>query len=89
MLFMVIENFNENIEAVGERFQQRGRMLPDGVVYHASWIEPNGARCFQIMEAPTRELLDQWIDRWRDIVDFEVITVLTSADFWKRPGARG
>jgi hypothetical protein len=83
MLFMVIENFDGNIQAVAERFQEKGRMLPDGVTYHASWVESNGARCFQVMEAPTRELLDAWIDRWRDLVDFEVIPVLTSADFWE------
>jgi Protein of unknown function (DUF3303) len=83
MLFMVIENFDGNIQAVAERFQKKGRMLPDGVVYHASWVERSGARCFQIMESPTRELLDAWIDRWRDLVDFEVIPVLTSADFWE------
>lgn len=59
-------------------------MLPDGVVYHGSWIEPDGTRCFQIMEAPTRELLDAWIDRWRDLVDFEVIPVLTSGDSWAK-----
>lgn len=83
MLFIVIESFKGNIEAVGERFRQRGRMLPEGVVYHASWIEPNGSRCFQVMEAPTREALDAWIERWRDLVDFEVISVLTSTDYWQ------
>ena len=79
---MVIENFNGKIDAVGGRFREKGRMLPDGVVYHASWIEPDGSRCFQVMEAPTREVLDTWIERWRDIVDFEVIPVLTSAAYW-------
>ena len=82
VLFMVIEHFQKNLAAVGERFRQKGRMLPDGVIYHASWLEPNGARCFQIMEAPTRELLDTWLDRWRDLVSLEVIEILTSADFW-------
>lgn len=82
MLFMVIETFKGNTAAVGERFARHGRMLPDGVTYHASWVEISGNRCFQIMEAPNRELLDTWIERWRDLVDFEVIPVLTSADFW-------
>jgi hypothetical protein len=82
MLFMIIEHFQSNIDAVGQRFREKGRMLPDSVVYHASWIEPNGSRCFQIMEAPSRELLDQWLARWRDIVSFDVIPVLPSTDFW-------
>lgn len=85
MLFMVIETFKAgNSKAVGERFSQSGRMLPEGVAYHTSWVDPTGNRCFQIMEASNRELLDTWIARWNDLVDFEVIPVLTSADFWAK-----
>jgi len=83
MLFMVIEHFkNGDPGPVGDRFKQSGRMLPEGVVYHASWVDPAAARCFQIMEAPDRETLDLWVSRWRDLVDFEIAPVLTSADFW-------
>jgi Domain of unknown function (DUF3303) len=32
------------------------------------------------MESPNRLLLDQWISQWDDITDFEVISVMTSAD---------
>ena len=83
MLFMVIERFKDgNARLVGERFQHSGRMLPDGVVYHASWVEPAGTRCFQIMEAPHSELLGLWVSRWQDLIDFEIVPVLTSSDFW-------
>jgi hypothetical protein len=82
MLFMVIERIDRP-DAVGERFKRSGRMLPDGVVYVASWMETTGARCFQIMEAPTRALLDDWIQRWEDLVQFEVVPVLSSADYWR------
>jgi hypothetical protein len=34
------------------------------------------------MEAPDQERLNEWIGRWRDLVEFEVVPVLTSADFW-------
>jgi hypothetical protein len=85
MLFMVIEHFNPGSTAlIGERFRQSGRMLPEGVTYHASWVEPSGARCFQIMEAANPELLQTWISHWNDLVDFEIIPVLPSADFWAR-----
>ncbi len=40
MLFMVIERFKDgNARLVGERFRQSGRMLPEGVAYHASWVD--------------------------------------------------
>ena len=83
MLFMVIERFkNGDVKAVGERFRQRGRMLPEGVVYLNSWLEPQGTRCFQLMEAPQPESLRPWVAAWSDLVDFEIVPVLTSADFW-------
>lgn len=81
MLFMVIEHFKD-VAAIAERFQRKGRMLPDGVTYHASWVEPGGARCFQVMEADSAEELQPWIDAWKDLARFEVIPVLTAADFW-------
>src|SRR5207302_351733 len=46
MLFMVIENFrNGDAVAVGKRFKQSGRMLPEGAAYQASWIDSLGKRC--------------------------------------------
>jgi hypothetical protein len=32
------------------------------------------------MESEDRRLLDEWITLWSDLVDFEVIPVITSAD---------
>lgn len=87
MLFMVHERFKDGDEKrVGERFRKRGRMMPAEVVYHASWLDPATMRCFQLMEAPSRESLDPWLEHWRDLMDFEVVAVETSAEFWaKRP----
>jgi hypothetical protein len=85
MLLMVIERFKDgNTKPIGERFRRDGRMLPEGVVYHASWVDPAGARCFQLMEAPDPESLAAWTSRWDDLVEFEVIPVLSSADFWSK-----
>lgn len=83
MFFMVIEHFkNCDPKLVGDRFRQQGKMLPEGVVYLGSWIDSQNSRCFQIMEAPDRESLDPWIAAWNDLVDFEVVPVQTSAEFW-------
>ena len=85
MLYMVIERFKEGGPGpVGERFRQRGRMLPEGVVYHASWVDAAGGRCFQVMEAPDADALRPWVACWEDLVEFEVVPVLTSAEFWAR-----
>ena len=80
---MVIERFKDgDFKTIGDRFRRSGRMLPDGVVYLSSWIDSPNSRCFQIMEASNRESLDPWIAAWNDLVDFEVVPVQTSADFW-------
>jgi hypothetical protein len=85
MLLMVIERFKDgNAKPIGERFRRDGRMLPENVIYHASWVDPAGARCFQLMEAPDPESLAAWTSRWDDLVEFEVIPVQTSADFWSK-----
>lgn len=85
MLFMVIETFKEgNANAVGERFKQKGRMLPDGVAYHASWMETGGKKCFQVMEAADSTLIEKWTSQWKDLVDFEVFPVQTSAEYWSK-----
>jgi uncharacterized protein DUF3303 len=81
MLFMIIESFRgDDPVPVYRRFRDRGRMMPEGVVYRGSWVTGDWRRCFQIMEAPDRALLDQWIAQWDDVAAFDVIPVMTSAD---------
>ncbi len=85
MLFMVIETFrNGGWREVGERFRARGRMIPEnsGVEYVASWMLPGGAGCFQVMRAPSAAALEGWLANWRDLVDFEVVEVQESKEFW-------
>ncbi|HTD32960.1 MAG TPA: arsinothricin resistance N-acetyltransferase ArsN1 family B [Candidatus Elarobacter sp.] len=83
MRFMVIERFRHGDPApVGERFRRQGRMMPDGVAYEASWIDPAGMRCFQVVQASSRDALDAWIARWNDLIEFEVVNVVDPGDFW-------
>jgi hypothetical protein len=87
MLFMVIERFKERgAKLVGERYEQKGRMLPDGVTYIESWMDPSGAFCYQIVDSPNQELLNAWMSRWDDLVEFEVVPVLRSEEYWKKKG---
>jgi hypothetical protein len=82
---MVIEKFrNRDPGPIGERFRRDGRMLPADVAYVGSWVDAAEGRCFQIMEARSAESLAPWIRCWEDLVDFEIVPVETSADFWAR-----
>ena len=80
MLFMVVESFrNGDAVPVYRRFRDKGRLAPDGLQYIASWVTDDRLRCYQVMECEDVALLNQWIEEWRDIVDFEVVPVTTSA----------
>jgi hypothetical protein len=76
---MVIERFrNRDAAAVYRRFRERGRMMPDGLRYVDSWVETGFDRCFQLMECDDPLLFRQWVERWEDLVEFEIVPVLTS-----------
>ena len=79
--YMVIEKYrNNDPKPVYRRFREKGRMAPEGLKYISSWINEEITCCYQIMETNNRSLLDQWINSWKDIVDFEVFPVLTSKE---------
>jgi len=81
MLYMIIENFrNGDAVPVYRRFRERGRLAPEGLRYVSSWVTQDLRRCYQVMECDDRALLDEWIGNWSDLVDFEVQTVMSSAD---------
>ncbi len=81
MLFMVIESFkNGDAASVYSRFRERGRMMPDGLKYIDSWTDAKFERCFQLMESDDMTLFDEWINNWKDLVDFEVIPVMQSKE---------
>ena len=71
---MVIETFDRDAkEKVYQRFREKGRMLPEGLVYIDSWLEKDGDRCFQLMEASDPSLFRQWMENWKDLVGFEIV----------------
>jgi hypothetical protein len=81
MLFMVVENFKDgDALPVYRRFRAEGRLAPEGLNYVSSWVDETLQRCFQLMETDDRNLLEQWIANWSDIVDFEVFPVMTSQE---------
>ncbi|MFG2604792.1 DUF3303 domain-containing protein [Streptomyces sp. NPDC048514] len=77
---MVIERFRDGQAApVYARVRERGRMMPDGLQYINSWIDAGFNRCFQLMDCDDLSLLLAWVSQWNDLVDFEVIPVVDSA----------
>ena len=80
-LYMVIERFKGGDPVpVYRRFRDHGRLAPDGLTYVASWVDTTLACCYQLMETHDRQLLDDWIARWSDLVDFEVHEVVGSPE---------
>ena len=81
MLFMVIERFRDNdMVPVYRKLRDDGRMLPEGLRYVDSWVEPNFSRCFQLMECDDLRLFQEWALRWRDAgVTIEIVPVVASA----------
>jgi len=76
MKYMVIETFKPGqTDNVYERFREKGRMLPKGLVYIDSWLSRDRTKCFQLMATERHELFAIWISRWEDLVDFEIVPV--------------
>ena len=79
MKYMVIERFKPGLtDSVYERFRGKGRMLPEGLSYIDSWLALDRTTCFQLMATDRYELFAEWISRWQDLVDFEIVPVQDS-----------
>jgi uncharacterized protein DUF3303 len=85
MVYLLVETFkNGDAVPVYRRFREQGRLAPAGLHYVSSWVTSDMTRCYQVMECADRQLLDEWIARWSDLVDFEIIPVITSAEAVER-----
>ena len=83
--YMIIERFRPDlIRDLYKRFDQKGRLMPEGVEYLDSWIDENMDICFQLMQSESMKKLQEWIDAWSDLADFEIYPVMDSAEARKR-----
>lgn len=82
MLFMVIERFrDDDMVPVYQKLREAGRMLPEGLEYVDSWVEPSFSRCFQLMKCDDLRLLQKWVLGWRGLgVTFEIVPVVSSQE---------
>ena len=89
MLYMIVERFRGGDPVpVYRRFREKGRLAPDGLRYVDSWVTADFTRCYQLMECDEPALLEGWMAAWRDLVDFEVVPVVTSANAVRALGPR-
>ena len=79
MLYMVIERFKD-VPAIYQRLREKGRMMPEGLEYVSSWIDVDMKTCWQLMRAENESLFRAWTDNWKDLMDFEVVSVRTSSE---------
>ena len=85
MHYMVIERYRNGDPApVYQRFRERGRLMPDGLDYVGSWVTDDLSTSYQVMQCNDRALLDRWMNNWIDLVEFEVVPVLTSLEVQAR-----
>jgi hypothetical protein len=79
VLYLVIEKYVHGPEPVYARASERGRLLPPGLPYLESWVEERDlSRCFQLMETEDASLFDEWTANWSDLVEFEIVAVVSS-----------
>jgi hypothetical protein len=79
MLYMVVERFKD-APAIYRRFREKGRMTPDGLEYISSWIDADLTVCYQLMRTEDVSLFALWTDNWKDLMEFEIVPVRTSAE---------
>lgn len=79
MLYMVMERFKD-VPAIYQRLREKGRMMPEGLQYVSSWIGADLKTCWQLMRTEDESLFGPWIDNWKDLMDFEIVPVRTSAE---------
>ena len=81
MLFMVIESYrNQDAKAVCRRFLNKGRLTPENLKFVGGWVEASLGRCFQVMECDDVTLLQRWVAQWADLINFEIVPVMTSKE---------
>ena len=73
---MVIETFLPGCrDKAYQRFHEKGRMIPDGLVYIDRWLERDGERCFQLMETQDPSLFSHRVKHWDELVRFEFVEI--------------
>ena len=54
--------------------------MPDGLEYVSSWVDAEFKTCYQLMRTEDASLFAVWTSAWKDLVEFEIVPVRTSAE---------
>jgi len=84
MLFMAINEYDsENKDAMSERFNEKGLMLPEGVKEIGLWSQVTGARTFGVFETDDPAALVKFANEWNDLGVMELIPIMDSREVKK------
>jgi len=73
---MVVEKFKPGMmENNYEVYNNQGRMFPEGLYYLNSWVNSENNVCFQLMESNDPELFEEWFEKWKQFVEFELYPI--------------
>ena len=81
--YMVLGRIKDAAEAY-QRFWDRGRILPNGLVIESAWFDENVEHSYHLMQTHDRRLLDKWIANWNDVIEFDVYPVITPEEAGER-----
>jgi len=85
MIYMIIETFKPGkVKQIYRRLEEKGRMQPEGLTYINSWIDENMNKCYQVMEADSIDKIHIWISNWDDVMEFEIVPVISSEEAKKK-----
>ncbi len=85
MQYLIIERFHsDKVKQLYQCFDEKGRLLPNGLNYINSWIDEDVSICFQLMESDSEETLQLWVDQWKDLADFEWFPIISSEEAKRR-----
>jgi hypothetical protein len=55
-------------------------MLRPELRYVDSWVDERLNRCLQLMDGDSASAFDTWVAAWDDLVAFEIVPVIDSAE---------
>jgi len=82
MRLMLIGDWDgSTIEEIGERFDGGDDSNPpEPCKLITRWHDPSSQTFWLVVDAPDTRVLQEWMSRWTDIVDWETYPVLDDAE---------